>query len=107
DHARFAHRDRARRDLEALGKAAEAELRKALEGKPTVELRRRIEDLLANLDRFEMKPEWVRPLRAFEVLERIGTPEARKLLETLASGAPGHRLTQEAKTILRRMNAAR
>jgi WD40 repeat protein len=38
-----------------------------------------------------------------EVLERIGTPEGRQLLQQLAHGAPGARLTQEAKASLQRL----
>jgi hypothetical protein len=36
-------------------------------------------------------------------LERIGTPEARQLLKRLATGAPGARLTREAKASLERL----
>lgn len=42
-------------------------------------------------------------LRAVEVLERIGTAEARQLLEGLAAGAAGNRLTVEAAGALRRL----
>ena len=42
-------------------------------------------------------------LRAVEVLERIGTPEARQVLAKLADGAPEARLTQEAKASLQRL----
>lgn len=41
-------------------------------------------------------PEELRMLRAIEELEVIGTAEARKMLETLASGAAGERVTEEA-----------
>ena len=42
-------------------------------------------------------PDLLQQLRAVEVLERIGTPEARALLQPLAKGAPGHRLTEAAR----------
>jgi hypothetical protein len=42
-------------------------------------------------------------LRAIEILERIGTPEARKGLEDLAKGIPEARQTQEAKAALIRL----
>jgi hypothetical protein len=37
------------------------------------------------------------------VLEAIGTPEARKVLQTLAKGAAEARLTREAKAALARL----
>ena len=43
------------------------------------------------------------PLRAIEMLERIGTAEARQLLAVLAEGAPAARLTREAKLALDRL----
>ncbi len=36
-------------------------------------------------------------------LERIGTPDARSVLEALAKGAPGARATEEAKDALTRL----
>jgi hypothetical protein len=38
-----------------------------------------------------------------EVLERIDTPEARKLLKELAKGNPEALLTEQAKAALERM----
>jgi hypothetical protein len=42
-------------------------------------------------------------LRAVEVLEYIGIPEACQLLEELAKGAPTARITQEAKASMERL----
>jgi hypothetical protein len=42
-------------------------------------------------------------LRALEVLELAATTEARRILETLAHGAPGARLTMHAKASLDRL----
>ena len=42
-------------------------------------------------------------LRAVAVLERIGTPQARRVLATLAGGAEGARLTREAQASLQRL----
>jgi hypothetical protein len=47
----------------------------------------------------------LRSVRAAEVLERIGTPEARRLLGQLATGAAEARLTREAKAALKRLDA--
>jgi hypothetical protein len=44
----------------------------------------------------------LRTLRAIEVLEKIGTAEARQFLERLANGAPGDLITLEARAALGR-----
>jgi hypothetical protein len=49
------------------------------------------------------RPEGFRTLRALEVLEYIGTPEAPTILESLAKGAPEARLTEEARLSLDRL----
>jgi hypothetical protein len=101
----FAVRERATRELETLGEAAADACRKALEGTPSAESRRRLERLLAQQVRNQGKPtpEHLRLLRGLEILERAGTPEARQHLETLAQGARGARLTREAKAALERL----
>jgi len=43
-------------------------------------------------------------VRAVEVLESLGTPKAREVLQTLAKGAAEARLTREAKAALERGN---
>jgi HEAT repeat protein len=101
DGNEFAVRERAARELEQLAELAEPAMRKALAGKPSLEGRRRIEALLDKLD--HPSPEQLRRLRAVEILELLGTPEARKLLQRLADGAPKARLTQEAKASLERL----
>jgi hypothetical protein len=45
----------------------------------------------------------LRRLRAIAVLEKIGTPEARRLLEQMATGLDGARETRDAKAALRRL----
>ncbi len=45
----------------------------------------------------------LREYRAIEVLERIGTPEAQKVLQTLADGAPGALTTETARGALERL----
>jgi hypothetical protein len=102
----FAVRERATRELETLGEAAADACRKVLEGAPSAESRRRLERLLAQQVRSQGKPtpEYLRLLRALEFLERAGTPEARQHLETLAQGAPGARVTREAKSALERLS---
>jgi WD40 repeat protein len=103
DSDEFREREEATRELKKLGDAAESALRKALAGNPSAELRRGAEELLAGLDPAR-SPRRLREGRAVEVLEYVGTAEARRLLEALAKGAPEARLTREAKASLRRLD---
>ncbi len=50
-------------------------------------------------------PERSRALVAVQVLEQVGTAEARQLLEKLSKGAAGAKLTVEAKAALERLDA--
>jgi hypothetical protein len=72
--------------------------------RPSLEKARRVQHLLDRLepDR-ELPLEIVQMVRAVEVLERIGTPEAKQLLHTLAKGAPGARLTRESQGAIKRL----
>jgi hypothetical protein len=99
----FVVREKASAELERLGELAAADLRKALAGQPSLELRRRVETLLGRLRRPPLSAEPLRQVRAVEVLERVGSAEAKRLLETLAGGAPGVRLTEEARAALKRL----
>jgi hypothetical protein len=101
----FAAREKATKELEAAGELAEPLLQKALEAKPDLEMRRRVERLLEKLKRDEWEPslDRLRTLRALEVLERIGTSEAKQVLRGLAQGAPEARLTRDAQAALQRL----
>jgi hypothetical protein len=103
DSAIFADRDKATRELERQGELAKPLLRKALSREPTLEVRRRAEDLLRKIEGPVTSTETLRSIRAVEVLEHIATPEARHLLQKLAEGALDARLTREAKAALARL----
>jgi WD40 repeat protein len=98
----FAVREEADAALQRLADLAVPTLQKALKGKPSAEVRRRVTRLLEQLDQGKT-PEQLRSLRAIELLERNGTPEARKVLEELAKGMPEALQTQEAKSCLDRL----
>jgi WD40 repeat protein len=102
DHRRFSVREKASRELKKLGARARTSLEAVLAGKPGLELRRRVEQLLADIDSGKPSPEEVRHARAVWVLEKARTPAARRLLEELARGAPHALLTREAKAALAR-----
>jgi hypothetical protein len=103
DAAEFATRRDARAELDKLGSAVVPDLRKALEAKPSLEVRRQVEGLLAKADRRVLAGEELATWRAIEVLERTGTTEVRAVLEKLAQGSPGHRVTSEAAAALQRL----
>jgi RNA polymerase sigma factor (sigma-70 family) len=99
---RSAVRRQAMLELERLGELAEPDLRRASQAAgASLEVRKRLDELLGRL----VKPtgETLRALRAVEVLEQIGTPDARAVLTTLAGGPDGARLTRDAAGALRRM----
>jgi HEAT repeat protein len=97
-------RDAATKELENLGDQAAPALKKALEGKPSPELRKRAEALLA-VPFLVRSPEVLQRLRTVQALEYIGSREARQVLEDLAAGDPATRETREAKASLERLAA--
>jgi hypothetical protein len=97
DSERFAVRQAAETELEKMGPMIEPALRKALEGKPSLEVRRRIDTVLAKFTGERL------PLsRALEAIEHMNTPEARRLVDALANGVPHAWLTEEARAIRKR-----
>jgi WD40 repeat protein len=99
---KFAVRQKAAEELKAMGELAWPALEELLKGNPDAEVRRRAERLL-NGPLPALTQDQLRALRAIEVLDLIGTAEAREVLKILAGGAPCARLTQDAKAVLARM----
>jgi WD40 repeat protein len=99
----FAPRQKAMEALRQMGEHAEPALREALKGGLAPEARKRVTELLEGLRTLPLSPDGLRGMRALEVLERIGTADARAVLKTLAAGAPAARLTREAKASLERL----
>jgi RNA polymerase sigma factor (sigma-70 family) len=104
DSDRFAVRDKAVKTLEAQGEAAEDAIRKALQAKPTLEARRRLESIV---DRIEQPGGYVfQKLRAIAALEYIGTAQAKEVLQGLVI-APNPRVAEAAAMSLRRLAKGR
>jgi RNA polymerase sigma factor (sigma-70 family) len=106
DAESFDEREAATEELASLGEVAEPALAALVGGRPLPEARSRAEGLLKRVrEPGDRRPtgESLRPVRAVEVLEAVGTPEARELLEALAKGAPGATLTREARESLGRL----
>jgi HEAT repeat protein len=95
----FETRENATAQLAKLGSRAVPALLTA-KAPSSVEASSRIEQLLAKL---KEAPDFLRPQRSVDLLARIGSPEARTLLETLAQGPADSILTQSAKIRLARL----
>jgi WD40 repeat protein len=100
DNNDFTVRQKANEELTSFGDAIVTDLRRALEGRPALEVRRRVQQLLDQTR--DWTAESLRDHRAIQALEHMRTPRAREALEGLAAGAPGARRTDEAKAALRR-----
>lgn len=99
---RFQVREKATAQLIEIAELAEKPLRAAIAIPTSLDFRARVERLLDRLAAPISDPSRLRAVRAVEVLENIGTTEARALLETLAGGAPEALLTREACESCRR-----
>jgi len=95
----FDKREAAARELGRLGKQAEEVLRTALAKTTSEEVRKRALPLVKALEGWVITdPDTLRVIRAIWVLERIGTQDAKMILQELARGASELRVTQEAKS---------
>jgi HEAT repeat protein len=103
DSKDFRTRTQATQELRNIGEFSEQALIRALASSPPIETKRRIEELLDEIRKPVSSSEKLQTLRAIEVLEHIGTPEARDLLANLAKGALEARVTREAKASLDRL----
>src|SRR5205823_1506468 len=95
DAGEFKVREAALAELRRLGPRVEIELRRAAAKPASLEAGRRLQTLVAELDEPMRAPEALRQVRAVAVLERIATPEARRLLQEWAGGLAEARLTRE------------
>jgi HEAT repeat protein len=98
----FRTREKATQALIALGEPAEEMLVKALKDNPPLEARMRLEMVLAG--QAKLNSGMLQQYRAIEVLEQIGSPAAKEILEKLAKGQANTRLTQEAQATLKRLS---
>src|SRR5262249_14313941 len=97
DDAKFKVRKSAQKKLATMGLPAAPALTQALEKGPSLELRRRLQEVLAEL---RAGPE--RNCRSVAVLEAVGSDEAVALLKELGGGYRGDPVTLEARAALKR-----
>lgn len=99
----FRARERASRALATAGEPAAEVVRAGLATAPSPEARERLERLLGAMTDRPPTADEIAAGRVLELLERVGTGEARTELRNLAAGYPEARLTREAAAALKRL----
>jgi WD40 repeat protein/beta-lactamase regulating signal transducer with metallopeptidase domain len=103
ENEKYSVRQEAIANLVKTGEQVVPALQKVLTSQPTIETRKRVEELLEKLTGGTLTAEQLRLVRAVEALERMGTPVARQLLRTLSQGASGALTTKQAQAALERL----
>jgi WD40 repeat protein len=103
DSNSFHERENATDELALQVEVAEAAIRKAASAHLSAEARTRLEMVLALHDRAGYNAAQIQRIRALEVLENIPSDESKKLLERIAGGDPGFRITRAARASLDRL----
>jgi len=102
DDKQFAERQKATKALEELRERAESALERTLaEGRPSLEARQRIEQILGKLP--QLLPGQLQTLRAIQILEQVGTKDAQQVLKNVARGDPEACETRQARGALERL----
>jgi WD domain, G-beta repeat len=102
DDERFRVREQATSELVGLGEAVIGAANKILASKPSLEVRQRLETVLAQVALEASSSKRLQALRAIEALENANSVDARKVLETLAGGVLEAQLTKSARESLSR-----
>lgn len=106
DDDKFGVREAATNELKKHGPRAELALRNTLAEETSLEVRRRVQLLLAVIESGKPMPlqgDALQAFRAVQVLERIGTKEAVALLKAVAEGSPSARVAKEADAAGKRL----
>jgi hypothetical protein len=99
----YHEREKASRDLKAMGDEIEGLLHEALAAKPSPESMRRLCALVSALEKkHEDQP--LRPLRVIVVMESLGTRQALEALQAFANLEPHTRVGEEANAAARRLS---
>src|SRR5439155_18220942 len=97
----FAKREAAQKRLRGYGQTIAASMRETING-ANAEQKRRLNQIIAEWNSVASRtPEEIRAIRCVHVLDRVKTPEARRLLEECACGAASAILTKEARQALK------
>jgi WD40 repeat protein len=103
DNEKFSVRQKATARLLEFGALVDRHLRNALADPASVESRRRLERLVAKFDGPVTASAQLRIQRSLFILERIEDPEARAVVQQLASGGEDTWLRREATATLARL----
>jgi hypothetical protein len=103
DDEDFDVREKAEKDLAAVGAAVLPLLRDALKNQPSVEVKLRVERLLEAFKDQQFPNDQLRAQRAVEALEYAGTEDAIKALKALAGGDATDVVAHDAKAALERV----
>lgn len=89
--------------LKAFGEKASPALFKALADNASPVVRSRIEGVLESIGQFPIPPETLRRTRAIQVLEQIGSEDAKRILKRLAEVSPPTTASLDAEAALKRL----
>jgi WD40 repeat protein len=103
DDDAFAVREQAETALARFGGWAEPSLRQARQETASEEVKRRLDRLLDRCSACP-PPDLLRVIRALEVLEAVGTPEARRVVAGLSTDRHPRAVAREAQATLRRLD---
>ena len=104
DDDSFEKREQAEQDLLALGSTAATPLAEALKGTLSPEARTRAQRILEKVQTPLPTGDELRNLWAVDLLEQIGTTEAKLVIAKIATGDADAWLTREAKAALQRLD---
>lgn len=106
DSTDFKVRNGASARLQKFGMPSLPLLEKKLKEKVSLEIRRRLEGIVNKLNDTanNLSADDLRAIRAVEVLEGIGNKEAQEVLQGLAKGGEGARITVDAQEALGRLS---
>lgn len=96
DNDSFQVRENASEKLKKIGDLAVPILRRRYQGSKSSEFSRRIKEILDHS--YPFSQDHLRILRAIQILEYIGTPDAILVLDRLSKGASESSITREAKS---------
>src|SRR5262249_41020546 len=101
DYPKYQVREKAAHQLASMGESARPALTEGLSRAVSAEARFRLTRLLQVINS-QVAPGKLQPLRALEVLEKIGGAESRKQLEVLANQSTDDEIRKEIERVLQR-----